>query len=156
MIYEKEENGIVQLKFNKYYRDYIGDFRLFGFKEEPKSIDSYKSNIGNKAKLEIELFKIEGNYSTLAFSYEKLNNSKYLGLYFESGKKLDYLSVYIGPEINEESNDLPIWLIILCVILYTIVILVVFYFILRKCGYSKKGETSNEIAQDFSIQPEGK
>lgn len=57
-------------------------------------------------------------------------------------------------ENNSEKTSMPIWLIILIAVLYTVVLLVVFYFILRKCGYSKKGETSNEITKDFALQPD--
>ena len=57
-------------------------------------------------------------------------------------------------ENNSEKTSMPIWLIILIAVLYTVVLLVVFYFILRKCGYSKKGETSNEITKYFALQPD--
>lgn len=119
---------------------------------------------------------IEGNYSTFTFSYEKLNGSKYLAFATGFQKTLDYLSVYIGPkkkdeynndpnpkekdinpkenENNSEQSSIQIWLIILIAVLYTVVLLVVFYFILRKCGYSKKGESSNEITKDFALQPD--
>ena len=155
-IYEKEENGIVKLKLNKNYINNIKQVKLFGFKEEPKYIDSYKSNIGNEKYFVGELIKTKGDYSTSEYYYEKFNDSKYLGLYTEFKGQLDYLSVYIGPKLIEESNNITIWLIILCVILFIIVLIVVLYFILRKCGCIKKDEKSNEMTQNFEIQPEGK
>lgn len=178
-IYEKEANGIIQLKTNKnFYPDYEFNNMLFGYIDEPKTMDDFETKHNNSTEPVLQSVLIEGNYSTFTFPYEKFNGSKYLALGVGLKKTLDYLSVYIGPkkideyddpnrkekdninpnpkenENNSEKTSMPIWLIILIAVLYTVVLLVVFYFILRKCGYSKKGETSNEITKDFALQPD--
>ena len=149
---------------------------LFGYIEEPKTIDDFKKLSYNSTEPGLQSVLIEGNYSTFTLSFEKLNGAKYLVFAVAFQKTLDYLSIYIGPkkkdeydnnpnpkekDINPKENEnyseqgsIQIWLIILIAVLYTVVLLVVFYFILRKCGYSKKGESSNEITKDFALQPD--
>lgn len=169
-LFEKEENGNVQLKINKnYYPNNKIRVLTIWFEEEPKSMYDIKQKSDTSVELELQSLVNEGNYTTLVYPYEKLKGSNYFVVGIGTEIKFDYLSIYIGPKETEESSpkekddqkqnysessSFPIWLIILIAVLYTIVLLVAFYFILRKFGYSKKGESSKEITQDYALQPD--
>ena len=168
-LYEEEKNGIVQLKINKNYSNSRIKVKKILFEEEPKDIDDITNETDNSEELVLHTLITEGNYSTLIFPFENLNGLKYLIVRIFPEKKLDYLSVYIGPKKMDESNSKkndnqqqnysestsnPIWLIILIVVLYIIIIVLIFYFNIKMCGCIKEKEIINEITEKFSLQPE--
>ena len=164
------ENGIVKLKINKeVYPDKEMEIIMAGFIEEPNTrINNYKFI----KELQLDSKYTDEKYSTYEYLYENINNIKYIIIGVNIEKQMNYFSIYIGPKKSDEegtspnnndnnqnqklneSNNISVPLIILFVVLYTIIILLVFYFILRKCGYSKKDNSSNKIEQDYSLQPE--
>ena len=161
---DNEENGIIKLKIDKEaYPDKEMEIIIVGFIEEP-TIDILEkiSYYLNMTTLKLDSKYTDEKYSTYVYLYEKIENAKYFVIAVKIEKQMNYFSIYIGPRksdeqpqnLNESNSLLLILLIILFVVLYTIIILLVFYFILKKCKCCKKDDLSNQITQDFNIQPE--
>ena len=169
---DNEESGIIKIKINKEaYPDREMELEIAGYIEEPITQEDFVQKYINETILNLDSKYTDEKYSTYIYLYEKIENAKYLVIAVSFKKNMKYFSISIGPRnpdeqgrksnekgtsqdnknLNESTISTP--LIILLVVLYTFVILFVFYFILRKCGYSRKYNLSSQIIQDFSLQP---
>ena len=167
MKYETEDDGIIQLKVNREaYPDKEMFVYFFGYEGEPDTIKELENSEIEWNDLLLEYKDTNGNYSTYGFLINKIENATYLAIRVLIDKNISYFSIYVGQKEKEDDksgekknqikNDnfstkipLSIPLIVLIIILYTITILLIFYFILRKCKKKEK-ISSNEIEQEIS------
>ena len=135
-------------------------FAFTGLKEKPNKDMTIKEITTKFSEDNIVNFKTinfdDNDCETYEFPFESIYNTKYLGVLFYIDEKLDYLSFYIGPKSGEECDDdsdsISIPLIILFAVLYTIVLILIVYLVLRKSGYTKKDTLSSEINQNLEVQ----
>ena len=99
-LFEKEENGNVQLKINKnYYPNNKIRVLTIWFEEEPKSMYDIKQKSDTSVELELQSLVNEGNYTTLVYPYEKLKGSNYFVVGIGTEIKFDYLYLYLNQNL---------------------------------------------------------
>ena len=174
---DNEENGIIKLNIDKRaYPDKEMELEIFGYEEEPITREDLAYNYLKELKLKLDSKYTDEKYSKYGYLYEKIEKAKYLVIAVSIKKNMNYFSIHIGPRNSDEQggksekegkseekgaskdnnnyneSTISTPLIILLLVLYTIVILFVFYFILRKLGYSRKDNISSHMIQDFNLQ----
>lgn len=166
---ENHEKNLIKLKIGKETTtiDKTIEIGYAGLKDDGETLIEITENTIDKRKILIEFNKTDNNYNIYQCLVEQKENVTYLALMIAYENNCSYFSIFVGPpeeeqspsdedpdkknnKDNTEKSFLSTPLIILFIVLYTVIILGVFYLILRKCGYSRN---ANSINIDSSAQP---